>query len=140
MKTICHPNILRVVRLRQSVPIKGISQPNSDCRRDILVMEYANKGSLLKALKEGMEVGVKRGIARELVGAFRYLHGVEQVAHRDVKLDNILVREEEGGRVTALVSDFGFALKRQNGIESEAGGNNDRTQKGPESSTNELNP
>ena len=75
-------------------------------------MEYANKGSLIGVLKEGIEIDEKKRVVRELAKAFCYLHDQEGVAHRDVKLDNILMKKEEGGTSTVLVSDFGFAIRR----------------------------
>lgn len=51
-------------------------------------------------------------IAKQLVEAVSYLHNVERMAHRDIKLDNVLVKEESTGLMRALLSDFGFAIRQ----------------------------
>ena len=47
----------------------------------------------------------------QILNGLRYLHVEQQVAHRDLKLDNVLVRKEADGQLVALISDFGFAIK-----------------------------
>lgn len=51
MKTLSHPNILKVFELRQNIPTKGNPNLSQDQKRDVLIMEYANMGSLLDVLK-----------------------------------------------------------------------------------------
>ena len=60
MSSLDHPNILKVVSLKRNIPIKGISDPTSNVKRDVLIMEFANKGSLLSVIKTGLEEDVKK--------------------------------------------------------------------------------
>jgi serine/threonine protein kinase len=60
MSSLDHPNILKVVGLKHNIPIKGISDPTSDIRRDVLIMEFANEGSLLSVIKTGIQLNVKK--------------------------------------------------------------------------------
>lgn len=111
MKLMDHTNILKVIQWNTNIPIKGVSDPDSNCRRDILVMEYANKGSLLKVLRMGLEERVKKRLILDLMKGLRYLHEEQKVAHRDLKLDNVLVREDSNGSLIPMIADFGFAVK-----------------------------
>jgi serine/threonine protein kinase len=74
MKTLNHPNILKVLGLKHNIPIKGTSNPTSDCRRDVLMMEYANAGSLLSVIKLGLDMRMKKCILIQIVEAFTHLH------------------------------------------------------------------
>lgn len=74
MSTLDHPNILKVVNFKRNIPIKGISDPTSNCKRDVLIMEFANGGSLLSVVKTGLENDIKKTILIQLVDAFLYLH------------------------------------------------------------------
>jgi serine/threonine protein kinase len=74
MSTLDHPNILKVVNLKQNIPIKGISDPTSNIKRDVLIMEFANEGSLLSVIKSGLESDLKKSILIKLVDGFVYLH------------------------------------------------------------------
>ena len=121
MKTLSHPHVLKVLGLKHNIPLRGISDPHSDCRRDVLLLEFANGGSLLSALKAGMPLAQKKALAVQLVDALGYLHLSQQIAHRDIKLDNVLVRKEGDGSLTALVSDFGFAVQNPAASEASSG-------------------
>lgn len=74
MKNCDHKNVLKVIRLKEKVPINGISDPHSDCRRDVLVMEFANGGSLLDLLKAGVDLETKKSLMLQMVEGLRYLH------------------------------------------------------------------
>lgn len=93
------------------ISLKLLAEPNSDSRKDILVMGYANKGSLLDFLKKGAGMDERMEIAKQIVEAVGYIHKNKLVAHRDIKLDNILISQQENEKLVAFLSDFGFALK-----------------------------
>ena len=77
-----------------------------------MVMRYVREGCLLSALEKGLEGRHKKMIAAQITSALEYLHLKKQTAHRDLKLENILVQKEADGTVTAFLSDFGFAIKK----------------------------
>lgn len=62
-----HKNILKVIKLKEKVLINEISDPNSDCRRDVLMMEFANRGSLRKVLKAGVDLEKKKVLMLQMV-------------------------------------------------------------------------
>lgn len=49
-------------------------------------------------------------LVKQICEALYYLHIIEGVAHRDIKLDNILVKKEDS-KLVPLLSDFGFAIR-----------------------------
>ena len=62
-------------------------------------MRYLQTHQLLPKDKRQLFKGVTEGL--------RYLHR-QSIAHRDLKLENILVGSE-GGSLSVKISDFGFA-------------------------------
>lgn len=77
---------------------------------NVLVLEYANQGSLLNYLQtQHPEIMIKRTLFQQVTQALEYLH-TQGIAHRDIKLENVLVFQEDG-EVCAKVSDFGFATR-----------------------------
>lgn len=119
MRGINHPNILKVFRIAHNVPLQNYDCEGESLVRDIMVMEYANRGALIGVLNKGLAMGEKKSIAMQLLNAMYYLHVKEGIAHRDIKLDNILVRQREDGRMVAMISDFGFAVRREGEIEGK---------------------
>ena len=69
-----------------------------------LVVEYGGEQSLLEFIKRQfpLKVAQIRDIATQLIKALCYLHS-KSIVHRDIKLQNILIRE---GKITLI--DFGF--------------------------------
>lgn len=89
-----------------------------------VVMEYLRGGSLLDAINEANEVSGNAGsetlkppfserdaafAARALLGALEHLHS-QNVAHRDVKLENVMFAVRGDWRTLRLV-DFGLAMR-----------------------------
>ena len=70
-----------------------------------LVVEYGGELSLLDYLKKyyPLSEGLMKKIARGLLSAVVYLHE-KNIVHRDIKLQNILMRDE-----TVKLIDFGFS-------------------------------
>uniref|UniRef100_A0A6B2LHK9 Protein kinase domain-containing protein n=1 Tax=Arcella intermedia TaxID=1963864 RepID=A0A6B2LHK9_9EUKA len=75
-----------------------------------IVMEYLGGGDVYSRLNERHKVPLKEGqvklLAKELINALDYLHGIG-IAHRDIKPENLVFDRREGGRLKII--DFGFA-------------------------------
>lgn len=82
-----------------------------------LVLEYVKGLSLYKYIKEkksGLGEGQTRLIFRQILDALVYLHQ-RNIAHRDIKLDNIIITGVEEGDDNSQpkrvkVIDLGFAI------------------------------
>lgn len=93
-----HPNIL---------PILAFSDYNPTCF--VIVTPLAAKGDLLQYMnKNGPFSGHcsnTRRIFSQIAAALQYMHDTHDVAHRDVKLENIFLDDD----LNAYVGDFGLA-------------------------------
>lgn len=84
-----------------------------------IVLEHCRGGDLYGRLKDGqvdgytggLEEPVARGIFWQMLYAVSYLHG-NQVAHRDIKCENVLLLDEVGcpGENVVKLCDFGTAV------------------------------
>ena len=74
-----------------------------------MVLEYAQEGSLLNFLKNKIGRDEKRKVLAGIIEGVGYLHG-KGIAHRDLKLENVLVFKESG-EISVKLADFGFATK-----------------------------
>lgn len=90
-----HPNIARLYEVLVS--------PAAIC----LCMHYAAGGTLRDVLDQHGALSERRArsYAQQLCGALHYCHRSAHIAHRDLKLDNLLL--DANGRL--LLADFGFA-------------------------------
>lgn len=105
-----HPNIVRVFSF------------NADEKMIYLVMEYVRYGSLgtyiREIFKEGRLLDLREALAltRHVASALDYAHR-HQMIHRDVKPDNVLLKEslESGSHIpfNAVLTDFGLAKLRE---------------------------
>ena len=105
LKKLVHPHIVKVydlVKTRSNV---------------FIFMEYCPDGSIFKKLqtqkKPISELNAKVWFS-QILGALSYCHS-KGIAHRDIKLDNILLNPD----LDALLTDFGFstlAAKKNNDI------------------------
>lgn len=83
---------------------------NNSCGEisDILVLEHAEKGSLMKVMKERrFKAEEVRMLFGQICEAVEYLH-CNYIVHRDLKLENVFVCVEDSKLVCKL-GDFGFA-------------------------------
>ena len=69
-----------------------------------LSMERLNGGDLRDAMSGGLSEGEKRTFLQQISQALRYAHK-RGFVHRDIKPDNVLLRDAE----TVVVTDFGIA-------------------------------
>ena len=52
-----------------------------------------------------------RQIARDMLSALNYMHKEKRILHRDIKLENIMVKQNANGSITAKLIDFGLSQR-----------------------------
>jgi len=92
-----HPNIVKVHEYFETE--KSVN----------VIMDYCVGGDMLEYVQDhGAYRSEKaRRAFRQLVSAIDYLHNEKQIAHRDLKPDNILIQDKEGEIMK--ISDFGIS-------------------------------
>ena len=118
-------SILRNIEHKNIVKLEDLKKTK---KHYYIIMEYCNGGSLKSNLEKYMNKynnpfpeKVVQHIMRQIVSAINYLHGLK-IVHRDLKLDNILVKyscEEDKKSLNLLnaeikLVDFGFATHISN--------------------------
>ena len=113
MHNLNHPNIVKFIQVKKTK------------KHYYIVMEYCNGGELEKALeKYQLKYGkpfseeIVQHLMRQIISAFKYMHE-NNIMHRDIKLENILVNFENEKdkndlnmmKATVKIIDFGFACK-----------------------------
>lgn len=90
-----HPNAVRVYDIIRSN------------HRIYIFMEYAGNGDIASYLKKNKKIGESLACVwfTQACEAVNYLHNTIHMAHRDIKLDNILLDDKYNCKLT----DFGFA-------------------------------
>ncbi|KAJ2593737.1 hypothetical protein H4R99_006004, partial [Coemansia sp. RSA 1722] len=99
MKQLRHPNI---------VPLHEL---HADKDRIYIFMELLEAGDLFAYLTDRgpFPEAICRPIFRQICSAVRYLHA-NGITHRDIKLDNILIKTSSGSDVPWVkIADFGLA-------------------------------
>jgi serine/threonine protein kinase len=96
MKLCNHPHIIRYINFYD------------DSNNYYIVMEYIKHGDLfdLVAEKQTLNYDDAKKIFSQLVSAIEYCHG-NLVAHRDIKLENVLVSNME--ELSIILADFGLS-------------------------------
>ena len=111
LQTLNHPNIIKAFKLKDiggTVGHKQMSQLKQP--QSVLVLEFANKGSLFHFIqKQHPKIYTLRILFQQIARALAYTHSLN-VAHRDIKLENILV-VEKNGEIQAKLGDFGLASR-----------------------------
>lgn len=117
LSQVDHPNIVKYYGLEQNMS------------HFFLVFEYCNGGALSDCLEKYKDKyrrpftqEIVQYIMRQIVSGMLYLHS-NRILHRDIKLDNILVkfptdRDKENldmMRCQVIIIDFGFARFLENG-------------------------
>ena len=112
LKSLKHNKIIRLADLKQT--------PS----HYYIVMEYCNGGSLLSCLnkykklyKKPFSEEIVQYLMRQIVSGLKYIHG-HKIVHRDIKLDNILVKfysEDDLKKLNMIkthikISDFGISI------------------------------
>ena len=102
LKTLDHPDIVRI--------IESFNTKNSY----ILITEYCEGGELFDQVKNQLSETQIAVIFRQLLSGLAYLHS-NNIVHRDLKLENILIHEIEKSKTTGedlfniKIIDFGTA-------------------------------
>ena len=121
-------SILRKLYHKNIVRLEDLKKTNNHY---YVIMEYCNGGSLSDCLEKYKSIyhcsfteEIVQHIMRQVVSAVNYIHGL-RIIHRDLKLDNILVKFEneiDKNQLKLLkaevkIIDFGFAAyKDQTGL------------------------
>src|SRR5690554_1197534 len=74
----------------------------------VLIMEYAEGGTLTGFLKTNPDDAVRDKLIRDIIQGIGYLHG-EGILHRDLKPGNILITKNRRGEPVAKITDFGIS-------------------------------
>uniref|UniRef100_A0AC35G707 Protein kinase domain-containing protein n=1 Tax=Panagrolaimus sp. PS1159 TaxID=55785 RepID=A0AC35G707_9BILA len=95
-KRVNHPHIVKCLHIAQPHPTKVV-----------IISEFCDGGTLLKYVLDYNGLAEKEAarLFRQLIAAVHHLHYELSVAHRDIKLENILL---DLNKVLKL-ADFGFA-------------------------------
>ncbi|KAL1507357.1 hypothetical protein AB1Y20_008203 [Prymnesium parvum] len=106
-----HEHMQNEERLAGKIQHEHIIAPRAVRRhrgRTELEMEYAPGGNLndfLKQHKGGLSEAEARRLFAQLVDAVHYLHSKKDIAHRDIKLENVVIDKAQNARLV----DFGAA-------------------------------
>ncbi len=100
LKALSHDNIVKLFEV--------IDLPF----RKYIIMEYADGGDLCKYVREHRKLGETEAskLFSQVVDGLQYCHEAG-VVHRDIKLDNILMRHDG----TIKIVDFGFSVTFKDG-------------------------
>ena len=93
-----HPNIVRVFELLE------------DSDNFYVVMELLSCGDLSKTIakQKAFTETMATSIMHQVLKGLNYMHG-QGIMHRDLKPENIMCFEEADGKISAKLTDFGFA-------------------------------
>ena len=78
-----------------------------------MVMDYIQGGSvadMIKLSKTGLPTDTARAYFRQLLSAIHYCHEVKNIAHRDVKPENMMINNDG----SIVLCDFGISQSFQN--------------------------
>ena len=116
LRKLHHPNIIKLEDLKRTT------------NHYYVIMEYCNGGTLTECLEKYKNLNHKpfpevivQHIMLQIVKAVNYLHS-QRIIHRDLKLDNILVKFENEAdknnlnllKAEVKIIDFGFAATKDN--------------------------
>lgn len=100
---ISHPNVCKIFEIHTASTARG--------EIDFLTMEFLEGETLAARLKRGpLPEAEARDIARQICAGSAEAHR-NNVVHGDLKSGNVILASEAGGRVRAVITDFGLARK-----------------------------
>lgn len=104
MKSVTHPNLIKLEEVYESK------------KKLYIITELCEAGELAKWLKKNgpMKEDKSKIIMRKIVDAISYLHKNE-IVHRDLKLENILIKDsvDDVEYLDIKITDFGLSSQRQ---------------------------
>ncbi len=76
-----------------------------------LELEYCKEGDLLDYMENTtLDVDVVLDIIKQLIRAVKYCHD-NDIAHNDIKLENIFIKSDDDGILKVVLGDFGLARR-----------------------------
>ena len=102
-----HPNIVNVTAV-------FLSSENGKTELCI-EMEHIPCGSLRNLVASNVSEKMIWSILQQIISALNYLYSSLNMVHRDIKLDNILVKSVENDEIVVCLADFGLAKTIEDG-------------------------
>lgn len=81
-----------------------------------LVMEYCEQGTLANHIGRLKSIEIKARLMLEIALGVEYMHNTKSVIHRDLKPDNILIKDN-----TCKIADYGLSKKVQSYAQTKLG-------------------
>ena len=105
IQDVSHTNIITYYGLNY---IKHIDAMGREGSHPVIIMEYANQGTLTEFLRTKPKREVLDKLIIDIIAGVGHLHE-EGIIHRDHKPGNILVTKNKRGIYTAKITDFGIS-------------------------------
>ena len=102
---LSHSNIISYFGLDY---IKHVDAMGRSSSYAVLIMEYANEGTLTDLMRTDPDNKLINKIIYDILQGVRYLHS-EGIIHRDLKPGNILITRTRKGVPIAKITDFGIS-------------------------------
>ncbi|WP_437370118.1 bifunctional serine/threonine protein kinase/MFS transporter [Maribacter litoralis] len=105
IEAVSHTNIITYHGLNY---IKHTDAMGREGSYPVIIMEYANQGTLTQFLKTNPQKIISNKLIKDIIKGIGHLHE-EGIIHRDLKPGNILVSKNKRGVYTAKITDFGIS-------------------------------
>ena len=121
-----HPNIVKVFEYKTKVSTNALSKCSLstsdisfDQDFDYISMEYCHNGDLFELVRKNgaLPERLAKNLFLEILEGVEYLHSNSQIAHLDLKLENILI----GDSFEAKICDFGFYQELKYRVQTSRG-------------------
>ena len=107
MEDIVHPNLIRYYDADIIISTNAIGEREE---LQVGIMEYANAGDIGSYFKVNRGKETTKNVIHDILKGLQYLH-IQAITHRDLKPKNILLHQNENGRLTAKIADFGISKR-----------------------------
>lgn len=105
IQAVSHTNIISYYGLNY---IKHIDAMGRETSHPVIIMEYANQGTLIEFLRTKPSKATLDKLVNDIIKGVGHLHE-EGIIHRDLKPGNILVNKNKRGVYSAKITDFGIS-------------------------------